>query len=298
MAEGNGVQGFSGPGKGVNQGQQKEAKYMQNLGETAIRRRARDVPYIQPEDQPISGYNTLGRDRDDLRGLADPARTERFIQAETNRLGALQGLQNIADFTTMLPEDFQMFLQSQMVDPNGIVPGVGKVLVGSDHPFWDWAAKKEALRMQEEYEAFKYSQIDLSTPESRQFWESRHPELVRKLREGQRKDRIAKATLEDIGLFGVQDEKDLWVLFEKEKGFSRNPLGTSFVQVDGRPLMAQRPLGATYNAVRDGPFGLPAGIQNTVLPGSGASSYLTMVVDWLKGSPRPQTGAFPLSNIG
>lgn len=302
---GNGVQGFTGPGKGINTKEQGDGKRLQELGENAVRRRARDVPYNQRADQPISGYKTAVANREDLTRLDSggaagvAAALERQTAAEETRVAGLQGLQNIADFTTMLPEDFQMFLQSQLVDPNGIVPGVGKVLVGSDHPFWDWAAKKEALKMSEEFEAFKFSQIDLTTPEARQFWESRHPELVQKLREGLRKDRLNRATLEDIALFGVQNEKDLWTLYEREKGFSRVPLGSGMETVQGYQTYLSRPLGLPLapNTLKEFGYAVPANLQHSVAPQTGAWSLLTQVAEWIQGNPKPQ-GGLPLRNVG
>lgn len=287
-------------------GEEAHGKRLQKKAQTDVAQRSRDIPYQQTLDSNVSGYQTTSATRRDLTGLPDAEKTERASQADISRLAALQGLQNIADFTTMLPEDFRMHLHENLVDENGIVKGIGKVHLTGDHPFWNWAAKKEALRMQEEFEKFKLSQIDLRTPESRAYWEAKQPQLVKKLREGLRKDRENRAILEDIGLHGVQSEKDLWTLFEYEKGFKRIPLGSyqSAGTADHGPIIGQRPIGWVQAPVQHGAaqtmgnYATPGDMSKTLnVDNGGAWQFFQTISKYLGGSttqdPRPQAAENP-----
>lgn len=232
---------------GINPSAINEAKSLQTDAEHQVETNARDRPFNRPGDTNISGYNTTLETRRDLR---DEVSTGSYGQsvaygrqsvANRSRVEAVQGLQRLGDMSTLLPDDFRFYLNSEIVGTDGIVPNIGKALVGSDHPFWEYAAKKEALILQEDYEMFKLSQIDLTTPEARQFWETRHPQLTNKLREGLRKQRLERAKLEDIGAFGVQSEKDLWLLYKKERGFDNGILGLGMPYLYGG--VKERPLG-------------------------------------------------------
>lgn len=229
-----------------------EAKNLESDVERTVEEHGRDVAWNRPVDSPISGYQTTIPQRTDLRQEVASGAAGRIVaagrenNANISRVTAQQALQRLGNFTTMLPDDFKWYLHQQIVNNAGVVPGVGRALLPSDSPFWEYAAKKEALRVQNDYEMFKMSQIDLTTPEKRQFWETRFPELTQKLRTGVRKQREERAKLEDIGLYGVQNEKDLWLLYKKERGFDNGilGLGQGMTTGVGKDYVGERQMGA------------------------------------------------------
>jgi hypothetical protein len=203
----------------------------------------RDVPYHQGDANPalpegsISGYKSMLPDADVAR-VSRPVTEASQLRAKKTVVQAKQGLQTFGNFTTADPFDEEFSIRKEVIDPEtGIIPGIGKVYSGSDDPIWQYAARKQAQQFHDQYKQFIFSQVDLTRPESRVYWEKKFPEYVKSLRDGLRKNRMLRARLEDIGLYGVQNEEDMWLLYlsesknaEQEKYLLWDANRTSFSQ--------------------------------------------------------------------
>lgn len=182
----------------------------------------RAAPYNQPPPDVrnqltgITGYKVTDDDGMSSRPLTD----ENRVNAQRTVVRARQGLQTLGEFTTADPYDKVVQTMRSVIGENGVVDGIGKVQVGPDSPFWDYAARKKALEFENEFKGFVYNQIDLSTPESRELWEKRFPDFTEALRSGLYKNRMLRARLEDIGLYGARNEEDMWLLYLQEKGLA------------------------------------------------------------------------------
>lgn len=202
-----------------------------------------DVPHLQPAADPanqaagITGYKIA-----DQALVARPLTDENRINALRSVVEARQGLQTFGGFTTADPYDEVMLLMRSVVNNEGIIPGVGKVYLPEDSPFWEYVARKKAMSFHDDYKKFIFSQIDLSSPERRAYWEARFPEYTNSLREGLRKQRALRARMEDIGMYGVQNETDMWLLYMKEKSMAENEKYMQFT-VDGQ-YRGQTPMGS------------------------------------------------------
>jgi hypothetical protein len=179
----------------------------------------RDIIHHQPElnddntgaslNDRISGYKVAGASR--------PLDASQILNAQKTVTTALQGQATLGNFRTADPEDRKYRNMTNITGDDGVVQNQGIRYLDSDDPFWEYVARKKALEFEQHYKAFVFQQIDLSKPEKREFWEKKFPEYTKSLREGLKHERIKKARLEDIGLYGVQNEDDMWLLFEEEK---------------------------------------------------------------------------------
>lgn len=209
----------------------------------------RDVANMQPTasantgadgTQQITGYKMTPTQAE----IARPISETQQDNALHSVIEAKQGLQTFGNFTTGDPFDEMVELMKSVgMDQDGIIPGVGKILVKEDHPFWEYGARKNAQEFHDDFKKFIYSQIDLTTPERRAYWEGRFPEYTQSLRAGLRKNRALRARMEDIGLYGVQNETDMWLLYMKEKGVAENEKFMEQELGGGSPYQSQNPLG-------------------------------------------------------
>lgn len=211
----------------------------------------RDVGYNQPranveqgadgpDSQQITGYKVT-----DQPDLARPITDQNRKNALRSVVEARQGLQTLGGYTTADPYDEMVELMKSvgMDSETGIIPGLGKVYVPPDHPYWSYAARKHALQFEQDFKDFMISQIDLTKPESRAYWEARFPQLTNMLRDGLRKNRLLRAQMEDIGLYGVQNIQDMWLLYMKEKGVAENEKDMIWSKRNGNRLKYQTPMG-------------------------------------------------------
>lgn len=135
-------------------------------------------------------------------------------------------------FTTPDPEDGYWQRRSQVVDATGNVPGVGKAIVPPE--YFDYTQRKLNQLVSDEFKNFIFQQIDLTTPASREWWETRFPEYTKEFRQGWKKRLSHAAKMGDMIINGVQSTEDLFYLFITAKGL--NPVA---YQYQGPPNASQ-----------------------------------------------------------
>lgn len=111
-------------------------------------------------------------------------------------------------------KDEEVSLRAQLVNNQGIVPGVGLATAGDD--YFNYAAEKREKAQAFEFYSWIMSNADLSAPEKAAWWFEKFP-WMRTLRE-QEIDRQAKiqADLAKIAISGPQSEDDFMLLFLKQ----------------------------------------------------------------------------------
>lgn len=240
---------------GHNHGQMQQGAALSGKMMKVQNEGVRDAIYNQPApdvtDQlsGITGYHVPDdrSNQEASRPLTDINRAN----AQSTVINARQGLQTFGNFSTADPYDKVVQGMRSVINKDGVIPGIGKVQIRDDSPFWDYVARKKALELQEQFQSFIYNQIDLSSPESREYWESKFPEFTKQLREGLYKNRLIKAKLEDIGLYGARNEKDMWLLYLREKGIGPHEKGIDTVPsqepgiYQGLGRSIQRPMGSS-----------------------------------------------------
>lgn len=119
------------------------------------------------------------------------------------------------------PEDEKYYLQSKLIGNNGVIPGVGQVVVGDE--YMNYAKRKMNVAEQFEYESWLMKQVDWSSPESQAYWVSMFPwmrdkrfEYIDQVAELQKKD--AK-----IAIAGPQTEDDWRFIYNKMRGVIKIP---------------------------------------------------------------------------
>lgn len=145
-----------------------------------------------------------------------------------------QYLNILYPFTTPDPEDAYWQRRSQLVQADGVVPGMGKAIVPPE--YFDYVQRKLNQTVSDEFKTFIFQQIDLSTPAAREWWETRFPEYTNEFRQGWKKRLGHMARMGDMLINGVQSTDDLWYLFITEKGL--NPVA---YQYQGPPNSSQIP---------------------------------------------------------
>jgi len=90
--------------------------------------------------------------------------------------------------------------------------------VYADPAYFARAQEKRELRMRSEFQQWIMSQIDLSTPEARAYWEKHFPEYTEAAYEQIEKQKELELELDKIRIRGYHNEKDMWkkFLFDKK----------------------------------------------------------------------------------
>jgi hypothetical protein len=74
------------------------------------------------------------------------------------------------------PEDKKFALMQKLVNNNGVVPGVGQNVVGSE--FFDYMQRKMDVTQQVAFKEFLMKQVDWSRPESQEYWVNMFPWML------------------------------------------------------------------------------------------------------------------------
>lgn len=138
------------------------------------------------------------------------------ISQKVNELIDASGYPGMIEGVPITDEDRKYTLQSTIVDNQGVVPGYGKAQV--DEKFFRWAQKQQEEAFALAFRNYVYSQIQLNTPEAREFWTQRFPEWTARVYEAHEQQAEMDKRLKLISLHGIRDESDMWLLYLKEKG--------------------------------------------------------------------------------
>lgn len=149
-------------------------------------------------------------------------RTQHFRDEQQAQYG------DVLRLPTADPDDLKYQLVQRYVKDTGIIPGVGKVLIPPDSPFFKYVERKEAEAQREQYKMWLFQQVDLSTPQARAWWEKRFPELTQAVAEAYKMQVADQARLFQLQLTGIQNMDDLWFLYNmNQRGpIAKNELNT------------------------------------------------------------------------
>lgn len=111
-----------------------------------------------------------------------------------------------------------------------IIPGAGKVYL--DSKYWEFAQKEREKEVARMFEEFVYSQINLSTPEKRQYWESRFPEYTENAYRSIEKQKELELKLSKIAIRGFKTRDDFLLKFMYDKGLLTGYTGENYSVFD------------------------------------------------------------------
>lgn len=130
---------------------------------------------------------------------------------------ARDDLHTLYPFSTGDPQDAKWALHEQYLKGNrDTIPNIGEVFVPEE--YFQYCERKYAQQLQDEFETFLFQQIDLTKPESREWWEARFPEFTQKFKNAWEMELEYKKKLGLIQINGVQNMSDMWFLFARAKG--------------------------------------------------------------------------------
>lgn len=104
------------------------------------------------------------------------------------------------------------------------IPGVGKVF--ADDAFFAYVQDQREKMIAMDYDQWRLSQIDFSTPEARAYWEKRDPTYAKRAMEQFEKNQDLQKSIERIRLFGYKDMDDMWLKFLFDKKLLPGYFGT------------------------------------------------------------------------
>jgi hypothetical protein len=117
-------------------------------------------------------------------------------------------------------------LQQKLTDQSGVVPNIGQAIVDKD--FFEYQRRKSEQAELARFKVWFYKQMDLSTPEKRNFWETKFPEVFddrKKLME-QQFDVAKRMAL--INIFGPRTMDDFVFMYLVQEGKIEIPKGAIF----------------------------------------------------------------------
>lgn len=100
---------------------------------------------------------------------------------------------------------------------SGSLPKLGKVFVPEQ--FWAYAQQKQEQAFQEDFNRFVFSQVDVTTPEGRAYWEKKFPGYTDQVYKAWQIKMMTQAKLAEIQIKGFQNEGDLWFAFQYQNGY-------------------------------------------------------------------------------
>lgn len=124
--------------------------------------------------------------------------------------------------STTDPEDqkwatMQKIIQQGGAEPaaRGVVPGIGQAIVPGE--FWDYVQRKENADLLAQFQQFVLQQVDLSKPESANWWFTRFPWIRDlKLKEIDEQADLQKRFAQ-IQVTGPQNEEDFMLIWMREQ---------------------------------------------------------------------------------
>lgn len=99
----------------------------------------------------------------------------------------------------------------------GVMPKLGKVFL-PEH-FWTWAQSKQEQAFQEDFNRFVFSQVDVTTPAGRAYWEKKFPGYTQQVYNAWALKMQTQAKLAEIQIKGFQNEGDLWFAYLYQNGY-------------------------------------------------------------------------------
>jgi hypothetical protein len=169
--------------------------------------------------------------------------------------------------STTDPEDqkwatMQKIMQQggQVPNERGIIPGIGQAIVPG--AFWDYVARKENADLLAQFQQFVLQQVDLSKPESANWWFTRFPWIRDlKLQEIETQAELQKRFAQ-IQVTGPQNEDDFLMIWMREQELikvaetpldklyeSKDIVSSTYKQGFFSPLAKQIPATESYPAV-------------------------------------------------
>jgi hypothetical protein len=127
----------------------------------------------------------------------------------------------------------------------GTLPNLGKVILPES--FWGWAKAKQEQAFQEDFNRFVFSQVNVSTPEARAYWEKKFPGYTQQVYDAWALKMQVEAKMAEIQIKGYQNEMDLWFAYQYQNGYFNRMLAPPVnrlvpVQYDTPATLATNPL--------------------------------------------------------
>lgn len=120
-------------------------------------------------------------------------------------------------YTTDPQRDRRYNLRQQLVEPNGVVPGVGLATVGED--YFDYISDKAKQTQLAQFRAWLLGEvIDTSTPEKAEYWKGKFPELFKDKQDLLERQMDLHKQFALIQLRGPQDMDDFYLIWAKQQG--------------------------------------------------------------------------------
>lgn len=123
--------------------------------------------------------------------------------------------------STTDPEDQKWATMQKIIEQGGegdrgVVPGIGQAIVPGE--FWDYVQRKENADLLAQFQQFVLQQVDLSKPESANWWFTRFPWIRDlKLKEIDEQAELQKRFAQ-IQVTGPQNEEDFMMIWMRDQG--------------------------------------------------------------------------------
>lgn len=139
---------------------------------------------------------------------------------------------------------------------DGVLPKLGKVWVPEQ--YWGYAQRKQEQAFQEGFNRFVFSQVNVNTPEARNYWEKKFPGYTQKVYDAWAAKMQVEAKLAEIQIKGFQNEADLWFGFQYQNGYFDRMLAPPTSRLV--PVEVDQPQNAFTNEAsrREMPYANPA----------------------------------------
>lgn len=116
-----------------------------------------------------------------------------------------------------------------------IIPGAGQAYL--DSQFFAFAQREREKQVARMFEQFVYSQIDLSTPAKRQYWESKFPEYTETAYKMIEKQKELELEIAKIEIRGYHNRKDMMLKYLYDKGLLTGYVGQNVSVFDQEWLL-------------------------------------------------------------
>lgn len=147
--------------------------------------------------------------------------TNVFTVSNEQSKSALKNVNFPVQMGTSDAEDRKYALMSKVVNPGGVVPGVGQNIVGDD--YFNYVTRKMDVAQEVVFKDWLMKQADLSRPESADYWISRFPWMLgERLAEVDRVCELQKRKAR-IEVAGPDTPEDWEFLFNEQRGLITVP---------------------------------------------------------------------------
>jgi hypothetical protein len=144
---------------------------------------------------------------------------------------------------------------------SGVMPNIGKVFLPEE--FWAYAQAKQEQGFQEDFNRFVFSQVDVTTPQGRAWWEKKYPGYTQRVYDAYSLKMQIQAKIAEIQIKGFQSEGDLWFAYLYQNKYFDRMLAPPVDRL--QPLSTDVPQTTVTNPVGSTRLGNP-NVDTTAMP--------------------------------